>query len=191
MGQQANPQKSPSKKKPPRKKKGAVSKTRINRAKIDEFCLQRKFQKSDRAAAIAAGFSPQSVYGLITNPRVQERMKVIDEKFIDKLAEKAAERFVLDVETIDVTMLHILVNGPTHFMRGDSDRVKAGETLYKRLHLIEPTKIEAKATAGAVAQGNNMMEVYESQWLTEKKRQMAEQLEKKHGAALPAATPTE
>jgi len=168
----------------PGKRPGA--RHRVATAALDVFCLQLKLKTSARAAAIAAGYAPTSAMTLIAHPRFEERMKAVEDKLLTTLVERGIEQYELDVSAVDAEMMNILVNGKHHFVRGDADRVKAGETIYRRLKLIEPMTVTASANAAAKAQGTTVFEVYKSQWQIDKERQMAARLE---ASATPAAQP--
>jgi hypothetical protein len=159
----------------PGKRPGA--RHRVATAALDIFCLQLKLNTSARAAAIAAGYSPTSAMTLIAHPRFEERMKAVEDKLLATLVEKSIDKYELDISAVDAEMMNILVNGKHHFVRGDADRVKAGETIYRRLKLIEPMTISATANAAAKAQGNTVFEVYKSQWQIDKEKRMTERIE--------------
>src|SRR6185437_12055046 len=97
----------------------------------------------------------------------------------EKVIADSVKKFEITTEFVDMHVSHIIANGQTHFMRGDSDRVKACEVAYRRLGLIESQKIvnNNQANAQAIAQGRTLKEVYKSRWLIEKEQRIAAQLE--------------
>ncbi len=159
------------------RKKG--SGRQITSQQEDIFCLLLKLGrgKSARAAAMGAGFAPSAAYSLLRQPRIQERLAQIDEELSQEAREYFAKEYELEVSMCDENAARIMCVEKPHKFRGFADQVKMIEAGWKRLKLIDPPRIVNNATAGAVAGGSTMAEIYKSQWLRDKEAKLAADLE--------------
>lgn len=156
---------------------------------LDAICAHYKQFKNKGKAAEYAGFSKQYANALFKKPGVKERLAILDEMEVkpsaanlQQAAVKINEEFKLAVSMVDEPLLKILTDGQTHEVRGDADRVKAGEVMYKRLKMIDPPKQVINNSAGAqAAAGGTVYEVYKSNWLAQKEARMSQQLEQEYG----------
>ena len=114
-----------SKKKPRRKKSATLADYR--RLAVEYVLTDGNKTQS----CINAGFSPHCRYYLFSLEVVRNMIDEIrnDPGFIKgvfaKVDQKAIDDFKLSRGFLDSNLAHIIVNGSTHFMRGDADRVKA------------------------------------------------------------------
>lgn len=179
--------------KPPGSKGKRKRGERITRAQFLELATHYIITGVKEHACIAAGITPLSARYVFSLPLLQELIAELRPEVEKRTKEKAiaegVKKFEMTADFVDMHVSHIIANGKTHFMRGDSDRVKACEVAYKRLGLIEAAKIvnNNQANAQAIAQGKTLKEVYKSRWLIEKEQRLATQFEKEH-AALPETT---
>lgn len=164
--------------------------TRFSLLELDGFCLAYRAERSIAKACKALGISESKGNQLVKHPRFNERVELIREKFVDKIIDKAADKFVLNLSEIDRKVYDVLANGETHPYRGDSDKVAAGIALYKRLKLIDGARViqnnSNSAAAAAQLSGSTSFQVYESAWLTQKHATWDQQLEEKHGKLIEA-----
>lgn len=145
-----------------------------------------RFNKNERKACIYTGFAPSYATELFRKAEVKILIEKMGPEFEKQLIEQTVKGRLLTQDFLDAETMNIIVNGKTHFMRGDADRVKAIEVGYKAIGDIQPARVVANAQAGAlagVAKGT-FLQVYEAQWLIDKKRRMAQQMEKKYAGAL-------
>jgi hypothetical protein len=69
-----------------------------------------------------------------------------------------------------------------HMIRGFSDQVNMVIGGWKRLKLIDPPKIINNNSAGAIAAGGTMGEIYKAKWLCDKEAEMAADLEREYAS---------
>jgi hypothetical protein len=141
-----------------------------------------RFNKNERKSCIYAGYAPSYATELFRKEEVKNLIEKMGPEFEKQLIEQTVKGRLLTQDFLDAETMNIIVNGKTHFMRGDADRVKAIEVGYKAIGDIQPTRVIASAQAGAAAgvPKGTFLQVYEAQWLIDKKRRMAEQMEKKY-----------
>jgi hypothetical protein len=164
------------------RKKG--SGRQITSQQEDIFCLLLKLGrgKSAKAAAIGAGFAPSAAYSLLRQPRIQERLALIDEKLSEEAREYLAAEYALEVCLCDENAARIMCVEKPHKFRGFADQVKMIEAGWKRLKLIDPPRLVNNATACSVAAGSTMAEIYKSKWLRDKEAKLAADLEAEHAS---------
>ena len=144
----------------------------------DLFCILLKVGKSAKIAAARAGYSETSAYYLLRQPRIRQRLAQTDEKSFGESWEYLAQEYALEVSLCDETAARIMSVEKPHKIRGFSDQVNMVIGGWKRLKLIDPPKIINNNSAGAIAAGGTMAEIYKSKWLRDKEAEMAADLER-------------
>lgn len=163
---------------------------RIFPAAWDTFCIHYKLTGNQRKAAQKAGYTSGYAGLLMRDPRVQERLKTIDQKQLSKALEDAREEYVLCEDLLDKGLVKV-VNSYSHERRGYADVVAAirhGNELLGRVS-NNKTTINNSANAQAGIGGINAFQVYESAWLKEKKQEFEQRLEAKYGNDSPETHP--
>ena len=122
---------------------------------------------------------------LLENPSIQAQIGKLQEQ-AEKCEERRVERaFSINREFLDSNLAHLIVNGETHAVRGDADKVKAIEVGYRTLGMIQPSQVVNQAvasTAGTIpVQERTMRQVYKSKWLVDREAAMSTQLEQEYG----------
>lgn len=156
---------------------------RVTLAHLKAFCVEYHFRRSVEKAAIAVGLSARKGWELKADQRYESVMKEVQQEIIDKIIKERTDEFKLELSEVDETMYRLMAFGETHFVRGDQDRVKAGETLYKRLGKIMPGMIynhnENSANANASA-SSAQLDIYAPAWLRQREMGLLAQLEEKY-----------
>lgn len=148
---------------------------------IDLFCLKFLECRSQiRPTKRALRIGVDTIYRFLRDPEIDRHMEAARKLLVDKAAIVSAKRVVLDRSHLDERLLRGLDKHRTHKTRGDMDYYGGIEIGYKSLQLIEAPKVINSATAGAQA-GQTAFEVYEPQWLRDKKADWDRQLADKHG----------
>ena len=90
-------------------------------------------------------------------------------EFQQSAKEAAMRSFEISVPLVDETGVHILVNG-----KNEVARVKALETIYRRLRLILPGNVNVQNNTD-----NRHIDIYKPLWLREREAQMLKELEQR------------
>ena len=167
-----------------------VSRSRKSRTTATQaefaFCAYYVLTGNVRQSAIQAGFSPWYGYQLLKLPRLKSVLKELEQRKKEEAWDAAKAQVVVTREFLDQQFMQRLVNMQTHERTGDLAIVKMFETGYKRTGDIQPSKIVQQQAQGQVATvGQNAFEVYEAQWLREKKARWSTELEAKHKNIFP------
>lgn len=144
------------------------------------FCVKRALLKGVRTAAAEAGVSETAGWTWNRDPLVQARVEELKPIIAAEIREKIIEKFVLDVEHLDVEVTRVASMQKPHKYRGFSDKVHAIELGYRRHPgALQPkTSVSATANAGAMAiAGTTAKEVYKSKWILQNEEKMRLQLE--------------
>lgn len=155
---------------------------------LSRFCAELFVTKSVGKASETIGKTATWGWDAMKHPEFLETYEAIATKLTDKIIEKTAKKFVMSREYIDERMKVKMDAHLTHERLGDLDFAKMAEVAYKSIGAIQPAKVVASANAGAVA-GVNAMQVYESQWLIQKRQEMSAQLEQKYPDGIPPTSP--
>lgn len=150
-------------------KRGGKKPRPLTKQEID-FCVN--FAASGKAieAAILAKFSrPRNCYSLLARPLVRETVLELRREFQQSAKEAAMRSFEISVPLVDETGVQILVNG-----KNDVARVKALETIYRRLKLILPGNVNVQNNTD-----NRHIDIYKPLWLREREAQMLKELEQR------------
>lgn len=154
------------------------------RKNLEDFCQEYFILGKAREAAAKVGLSTPYGYWLIRQPRIQARVKQIQEKYADKKIGEMIEQAKLDADVVDAHVMDIMERGGSHEYRGEADRVKACELAYKRLRLLDPAKVTVNTQTNVGVQtnanGSAAFQVYQSEWLTEQKQKAVAMLEEKN-----------
>jgi hypothetical protein len=155
-----------------------------------EFCAWRARGASLREATRWAGFPHKY------DAHHLERQELVKEK-IEEFRKQYEEAGVEHVEHLRATLrefgvgelIHRARTVKTHKIRGDDAIVRLIQIAVKAGGLLpEATKISvsAQAAAAAMAKPATAIEVYEAEWMAERKAGMSKRLEQKYG--LPSDT---
>ena len=150
------------------------------------FCAYFVLTGNVRQSSIQAGFSPWYGYELLKLPRLRSVLQELKQRKKEEAWDAAKARIVVTREFLDQQFMQRLVNMQTHERTGDLAIVKMFETGYKRTGDIQPSRIVQRQSQGQVAPiGPNAFQVYEAQWLREKKARWSAELEAKHQNIFP------
>lgn len=184
--------------KKPRKK---ADKGRPGAKLYETLAINYLVYKNQSIACSKSNFSPSSATFLFGLPKIRE---LLDDPKIQqaaaeiriKLAKESVEKtYVATREFLDPHAMHLIENGPTHFIRGDRDKVEMIKVLYEVLGDIKPRQTHivnnAQSVAGAQVKSGTMYEIYKAQWLIDKENELRQRCEAEYAAQqqqLPAAT---
>ena len=142
-----------------------------------EYCAWRAKGATIVDSARFARIPTPSIYALerrdLVLKTIEEFKAKIKASALDRTQQMRDELAVITVGEICLTLRTM----KTHKYRGDEAKVRLLTSNLQAIGLIKPARIEAKATAGAVAVGSTALQVYRSKWFLEKQQKMAAQLE--------------